>query len=69
MKTLRNGQLCTINNKVYRVKRRTCGCEGCFFEDSFFLCPGVLDRRTKKQKINCQLYQIILQPLIKKGET
>lgn len=61
MKNIKSGQLCTINNRVYRAKKKLAGCKGCFFECSFFLCPGMLDGKTKTKKIDCQLNNIILE--------
>lgn len=60
MMHLKNGQLCTIHGVVCRAKKRTSGCEGCFFEDSFFLCPGILDSKSNTKKLDCCLDQIIL---------
>lgn len=56
---LKPGQLCTINNVVYRAKRRTCGCRGCDL-DSFAICPNVVDRRIRGNKVECCLDDVIL---------
>ena len=40
-KKLKPGQLHTINNQVYRVKKRECGCYGCAF-NNVMLCPNIL---------------------------
>lgn len=61
MMHLRNGNLCTIHDTVLRAKKRICGCEGCFFENSFFLCPGILDSKSKTKKLDCVSDRIILQ--------
>lgn len=59
---LKHGQLCTIDNYVYRAKKKTAGCNGCYFEDAQWMCPGVV-YRNRGQKINCQLNGIILEKL------
>lgn len=43
-KILKPGQLHTINNQVYRVKKREYGCQGCAF-NNVLLCPNVLFKR------------------------
>lgn len=58
---LKPGQLCTINNNVFRAKKREAGCEGCFFENCFFTCPGVLDAKKKEKKIDCLMLGIVLK--------
>lgn len=55
---MKPGQFCTINNTVYRAKKRTCGCRGCAL-DSFFMCPCIVDSRNGNRKINCSLDDII----------
>lgn len=57
---LKPGQLCTISHTLFRAKKKTSGCEGCFFNGSFFTCPGVLDQRNGTQKINCVANNVIL---------
>jgi hypothetical protein len=57
---LKPGQLCTISNTVFRAKRKTAGCEGCFFSGSFFTCPGILDQRKMTRKVDCVVHNIIL---------
>lgn len=59
---LKPGQLCTIDNHVYRARRRTFGCFGCIFDDKFFTCPGV-KYRGKEPKVRCILDKIILEPV------
>jgi hypothetical protein len=60
MKTPKPGQLCTINNSVYRAKRRTYGCEGCALND-IILCPNITDRRNGGRNVlDCDLNNIIL---------
>lgn len=53
MKTLKAGQFCTINNVVYRVKRRTTlSCEGCAL-NSVFLCPNIVDMKNGHKEFDC----------------
>lgn len=59
MKTPKPGQFCTINNEVYRAKRRTDGCTGCALDD-LILCPNITDFRDKKPVLECALNDIIL---------
>lgn len=58
MKTPKPGQFCTINKTLYRAKRRTDGCFGCAL-DNIFLCPNVVDCRSKKT-LQCAANGIIL---------
>lgn len=58
---MKPGQLLTINNVVYQAKKRTAGCDGCYFKDTPLMCPAVVIRGV--QKINCILYGIILKKL------
>lgn len=60
MKTLKPGQICTINNVVYRAKRKTNGCENCDFDGNMFYCPGIIDSKTLTVKVHCQQDNIIL---------
>lgn len=70
--TLKPGQLCTINNKVYRAEKKkegyskcfstligTKSCAGCSF-NSLFMCPA-LKLRGKGKKIDCWTHNIILK--------
>lgn len=59
MKTPKPGQLCTINNVVYRAKRRTDGCQGCDL-NSLDKCPNITDYRAEKP-LKCALNDIILK--------
>lgn len=60
MKTPKPGQFCTINNIVYRAKRRTYGCRGCALDD-FIMCPNIVDSKgNHKKPLNCDLNDIIL---------
>lgn len=54
------GQLCTINNTVYRARRAVEGCKGCDLDD-VFLCPNIIDRRTQSVPILCHIHRIILK--------
>lgn len=62
MKTPKPGQLCTINNTVYRAKSRTtsCGCFGCDLDD-IALCPNIVDSRNGVKMLNCVENNIILK--------
>lgn len=60
MKSLKPGQLAIINRNLFRAKRRNGGCQGCFFENSFFTCPGVVNFRTGKRNLDCDENLIIL---------
>ena len=60
MKTPRPGQLCTINNVVYRARSRTNGCIGCAF-NSLLLCPNIADSRNGHKKLSCFENNIILK--------
>ena len=57
MKTPKPGQLCTIKNKVYRAKKRTCGCSGCALNNPFF-CPNI--GRRNETPLDCIKNEIIL---------
>lgn len=59
MKTPKPGQLCTINNTVYRARKRHNGCEGCSL-NSLILCPNIVDSRNGKQLLECAITNIIL---------
>ena len=59
MKTPKAGQLCTINNTVYRAKKRTNKCDGCALND-FFRCPNIVDRRHGTPPLQCDINNIIL---------
>ena len=55
MTALKPGQLCTINNVVYRAVMRTHGCTGCALSD-ITRCPNV-----GKRRIECWRYNVILK--------
>ena len=59
MKTPKPGQLCTINNAVYRAKRRINGCYGCAL-NSIVMCPNVVDSRNGHPLLECAINDIIL---------
>lgn len=63
MKTPKAGQLCTINNVVYRAKRRISGCHGCAL-DSLLTCPNcVSDPKNPTyngRRLQCASNNIIL---------
>lgn len=60
-KILKPGQLITIKNIRYRVKKREDGCKGCALDD-ITLCPCVVDRRLGGEpKYNCFASGIILK--------
>jgi hypothetical protein len=62
MKPLKPGQFCTINNTLYRAKKRTLGCNGCAFNNPF-TCPNIRDSRAdiaKQQSgLDCTTYNVI----------
>lgn len=62
--TLQPGQLCTINQVVYRACKRTKGCTGCSL-NSLTMCPNIVDSRNGQRKVNCAMTNIILKKLIK----
>ena len=55
---LKPGQLCTLNNTVYRAKKKTNGCEGCVFNHNVYTCPLMV---TNRRKLDCFLDNIILK--------
>lgn len=59
MKTPRPGQLVTINETVYRAKKRTRNCDGCALND-YFRCPNIVDSRNGVPLLDCKLKGIIL---------
>jgi len=59
MKTPKPGQFTVINGILYRGKKRTDGCKGCFFDD-ITMCPNVVDSRSNERPLECSLYDIIL---------
>lgn len=59
MKTPKPGQFCTINNSVFRAKKRVDGCKGCVLND-FFTCPNITDSRNGLPLLECSLNNIIL---------
>lgn len=63
MKTPKPGQLCTINNVVYRARRRKSGCYGCAL-DNFVSCPNIVDSRYNTGRtLECEINGIILTKL------
>lgn len=57
---LKPGQFCTINNHVFRAKKKTAGCYKCFFENCVF-CPAVRKKGVDDPKrIDCGITGIIL---------
>ena len=59
MKTPKPGQFCTIGGTLYRARKRTNECQGCALDD-LLLCPNIVDRRTDKPELECDLNNIIL---------
>lgn len=58
MKHYKPGQFCTINNVLYRAKRRQSGCKGCSL-DSFEDCPNIVDSRNGVRPLDCSTDDII----------
>lgn len=61
-KKLKPGQFYTIRGKVYRLAKRTDGCTGCVLKNPV-ICPGVIDKKTGKQRIDCVEARIIFKGL------
>lgn len=59
-KFIKPGQLITVNNTVYKARKRECGCRGCDLND-YSLCPSVIDSTTKEKRYDCAMYQVILK--------
>lgn len=64
MIVLKPGQFCTINNTLYRAKKRDVTkfleCTGCAL-NNFFTCPNICYANYNKQKqIDCDKHSIIL---------
>ena len=60
MKTPKPGQYVSINNVVYRARKRKNGCERCILND-ILLCPMIVDSRFEHgPEIDCNRYDIIL---------
>lgn len=61
---LKPGQLATINNVVYRARKKAFGCIGINGErcdlDNVILCPCVKDPRFEP-RYNCAMYGVILK--------
>ena len=56
MKTPKKGQLCTINNVVFRAKERKYNCcIGCAL-DNILLCPNIVH----SEQLDCSANNIIL---------
>lgn len=60
MKTPKPGQLCTINNVVYRAQKREKGCHGCDL-NSITSCPNIVDSRFETPPLLCSSQGIILK--------
>ena len=58
-KFIKNGQLLTINNCVYKARKRKNGCHGCDLND-ISLCPCITDIRHEK-RYDCSMYGVILK--------
>ena len=59
MKTPKPGQICKIDDVLYRARKRTNGCHGCVL-DNVFLCPNIVDSRNGVRQLNCTENNIIL---------
>jgi hypothetical protein len=59
MISLKPGQLCMINNTLYRAKKRENGCNGCALDN--ITCPNIADSRNGEQLLNCSIDNIILK--------
>lgn len=57
---LKPGQICRINNILYRAHKRTNGCKGCAFENDF-ACPGIINQKTGKSRLSCYETSILLK--------
>ena len=58
-KPLKAGQLCTIDEEVYRAKKRKRGCDGCEF--NWATCPNTIVANEKRtRKIDCITHWVIL---------
>lgn len=57
---MKPGQLCMLNDHLFRAKHKKCGCEGCYFEDAWLMCPSVTLKNRNVKKIDCVLDNIIL---------
>lgn len=55
---MKPGQFYTYEGILYRLKKRTAGCKGCYFEDAPLMCPGVVVKGV--QKMNCVLHKVVL---------
>jgi len=62
MKHYKPGQIVSVNDNMYRAKKRTAGCEGCVLND-ILLCPGVVVKDVGKQ-LDCSTDGIILVNVI-----
>ena len=62
MKKIKAGQLCTINETVFRAKNATDGCQGCDL-NNIFLCPNVVDRRFSEPTYSCSIDGIIFKKI------
>ena len=59
MKVTKPGQLCMINNVLYRARKRVNGCFGCSL-NSPMLCPNIVDCRNGVRPLQCDGNNIIL---------
>lgn len=66
MKVSRPGQLCTINNVVYRAVKRVNGCHGCAL-NSFELCPNIVDVRNGNKPLQCSIDNFVLKRIYHKN--
>ena len=63
MKPLKPGQICTIRGNLYQAKKKDeYGCKKCDLNNPF-LCPRVMDTKTKKMRFNCYENCVILVKL------
>lgn len=59
MKPLKPGQLCTVNNQLYRAKKRIRDCYGC--DLNVYTCPNIRRDNTREKHIPCWQTGIILK--------
>jgi hypothetical protein len=59
MKHFKPGQIVTIRNHIYRVKKRIFHCNGCAL-DNIFMCPMIRDSRDIfNDDFNCGIDNVI----------
>lgn len=57
---MKPGQFIAVRGCLYRIKRRTNGCDGCAL-DNPFTCPNIQDsRRRSTPQLECLINDIIL---------